>query len=498
MRYTFDDFTRAIRETGVLESCAALLDWDAEVNMPPKGLTLRAEQLSLLSRLAHERRTDPKIGDMLAALDGQATNEAQETNLREVRRAYDRAVKIPAALVERISRVSTVAKDVWARARKENDFAAFAPHLEELIDLKRQVADAVGYKTERYDALLDEYEPGMTAADVSRLFGELRGPLSAFVKELMNAGRQPDASILSRKYPVDMQTLWCRQSAERIGFDFESGRIDVSTHPFCSGTGPGDVRLTTRYYEDYFPAAVFGTLHESGHGLYEQGLPVEHAFTPRGQAASLGIHESQSRLWENFVGRSHAYWRRFYPQCRVAFADALGDVSLDAFYAAINAVRPSLIRVEADEVTYNLHIIVRFELERDMLDGRLAIRDLPQAWHARMHELLGVTPTSDADGCLQDIHWAMAAVGYFPTYALGNLYAAQFFAAIRRAQPDVDDQVERGEFSGILRWLRENIHIHGQRYRPAELVQRATGAAPTIQPFIEYIHAKFRPIYGLA
>ncbi len=497
MPHTYEQFIRSVREIGQLESAAALLDWDAEVNMPPNGLSIRAEQLSLLSRLVHERRTDPRLGDMIAKLEGHAEDEVQATNLRETRRAYDRAVKIPAVLVERIARVTTVAKDAWARARKNNDFPAFAPHLAEIVDLKRQIADAVGYTSERYDALLDEFEPGMTSAEVSRLFAELRTPLAQFVQLLAAAPHQPDSSILSRRYPVEMQKLWSRQAAERIGFSFDSGRIDTSTHPFCSGTGPGDVRLTTRYYEDYFPAAVFGTLHEAGHGMYEQGLPTEHVFTPRGQAASLGIHESQSRLWENFVGRSLPYWRRFYPQCRVAFAEALGDVSLDQFYAAINAVRPSLIRVEADEVTYNLHIIVRFELERDLIDGRVAIDDVPQAWNAKMKDLLGVEPSSDAEGCLQDIHWSMGAIGYFPTYALGNLYAAQFHEAIRRTMPDFDAQIENGEFSSLLGWLRKNIHAHGQRYRPAELVQHATGAPPSVQPFIRYIQQKFRPIYGL-
>ncbi len=497
MSDTYDAFLARIREIGQLEATAALLDWDSETVMPENGLSIRAEQLTLLATLAHDRLTDPKLGDLLSQLEDKTDDEAAATNVREIRRQHEREVRIPKTLVERIARVSTIAKSAWAKARSESAFDRFAPHLAELLDLRRQVAEAIGYEGECYDALLDEFEPGATAVELAKVFDSLRTPLAAFVKQLVESETQPDPSIIERRFPIEMQTLWCRQSAELIGFDFKSGRIDTSVHPFCSGTGPGDVRLTTRYMENFFPSAVFGTLHEAGHGLYEQGLPNNHVFTPRGHAVSLGIHESQSRLWENMVGRSRAYWERYYPQCQTAFPEALSDVSLDAFYGAINTVRPSLIRVEADEVTYSLHIILRFEIERDLLEDRLQVSDVPEAWNAKMTELLGVTPEQDSDGCLQDIHWSMGAFGYFPTYALGNLFAAQFFAAASRAMPDLQDQIRQGDFTSLLEWLRVNIHLHGQRYRANELAQNITGTPLSIEPFMTYLREKFSPIYGL-
>jgi carboxypeptidase Taq len=317
------------------------------------------------------------------------------------------------------------------------------------------------------------------------------------VRQLAGARRQPDAAIIARHFPRPGQERMCRRLAEAIGFDFQSGRIDTSTHPFCSGTTPGDVRLTTRYQEDYFPCAIFGTLHEAGHGLYEQGLDAAHVFTPMGKAVSLGIHESQSRMWENFVGRSRAFWDCFYSEFQQAFPESLRDVPIDAFVGAINIVRPSLIRVEADEVTYNLHIILRFEMERDMIAGKLAVKDVPAAWNTKIYELFGIRPANDREGCLQDIHWSMGAFGYFPTYALGNLYAAQFYATAERKFPDLPERIRRGDFATLLDWLRTNIHRHGQRYRSGELVQVVTGAPLTIEPFVQYIRRKFSAIYGL-
>jgi len=390
-----------------------------------------------------------------------------------------------------------MARDVWAKARAESNFAMFAPHLKELLELKREVARLIGYEEEPYDALLDEYEPGAKSSDVARTFAALRGPLSAFVRQLSESKKKPDGSILHRHFPKAAQEQFGRRLAEAIGFDFKSGRIDVSTHPFCSGTSPGDVRLTTRYQEDFFSPAIFGVLHEAGHGLYEQGLNGAHLFTPLGTAASLGIHESQSRMWENMVGRSRPFWEHFYPDCQRAFPEALTGVSLDAWVGAINNVSPSLIRVEADEVTYNLHIILRFELERAMIAGKLEVVDIPEAWNAQMKELLGITPPDDREGCLQDIHWSMAGFGYFPTYALGNLYAAQFFAAAHKAIPDLTERIRRGEFRTLLEWLRENIHRHGQRYRADELVQRVSGAPLSIEPLMAYLRGKFGPIYGV-
>lgn len=505
-----DPYTRLIeltREAGLLSSVEAVLEWDQETYMPPNGIHTRADQLALMAEISHRRRTDPEIGVRLAELARDAESacgsasphdaQTRAANVREIRRGYERAVKIPPDLVKRIAATAAVARDEWAKARSESSFARFAPHLAELLELKREVAERLGYAAEPYDALLDEYEPGMTSAEVERVFSALRGPLSAFVRALAASKRPPDGSILHRHFPRAAQEQFGRRLVEAIGFDFKSGRIDVSTHPFCSGTTPGDVRLTTRYQEDFFSPSIFGMLHEAGHGLYEQGLDAAHSFTPMGTAASLGIHESQSRLWENMVGRSRAFWEHFYPECRAAFPEALGDVSLDAFVGAINVVRPSLIRVEADEVTYNLHIILRFELERAMIAGKLAVKDVPEAWNAKMDELLGISPENDREGCLQDIHWSMGGFGYFPTYALGNIYAAQFYSAAERALPDLSGSIRRGEFRPLLDWLRTQIHRHGQRYRASELVARVTGAPPSIEPLMGYLKAKFGAVYGV-
>jgi carboxypeptidase Taq len=497
MADTYDKFIALVREIGQLDTIAQLLDWDSETCMPPNGLAVRADQLALMATLAHERRSSKPLGDLLAQLEGSPLDPVQTTNVRELRRLYDRAVKVPAQLVQQIAHATTLAKDAWGKAREASDFAAFAPHLEELLRLKRQVADLLGYQKERYDALMDDFEPGLTTAEVAAIFASLRRPLAEFVRLLNESRHQPDVSILKRHFPRDAQERFSRRMADAIGFDFTSGRIDVSKHPFCSGMGPGDVRLTTRYYENFFNASVFGVLHEAGHGLYEQGLDPKHVYTPAGQSVSLGIHESQSRLWENLIGRSRPFWEGVYPECQKAFPQALGNVPLDAFYAAINRVGPSLIRVEADEVTYNLHIILRFELERAMLDGTLAVKDVPAAWNEKMQDLLGVTPPNDREGCLQDIHWSMGIFGYFPTYALGNLYAAQFFEAAQEAIPDLTARIRRGDLATLRGWLRANIHVHGQRFRATELVQRVTGRPLSTEPFLRYIRAKFAPIYGL-
>lgn len=498
MSDAYQQLVQQISEIGQLESVEAILDWDQETYMPPKGVNARAEQLSLLARLIHDRRSDSVVGDLLSRMNGAASDPIKETNIRETQRIYDRSVKVPSNLVGRIAKVSTHAKSAWSVARRDNNFNHFAPHLKELVELKREVADYIGYEKERYDALIDEFEPGAKTDEVAAVFSQLRDSLRQFVAELKDAPKQPDKSILTRHYPRAKQVQFARILAESIGFCFESGRIDVSTHPFCSGTTPCDVRLTTRYDEKFFSMAIFGTLHEAGHGLYEQGLDTEHTFTPMGLATSLGIHESQSRLWENIVGRSHAFWEHFYKDAQALFTESLSDVPLDAFVGAINAVHPSLIRVEADEVTYNLHIILRFELERALLDGKLDVADVPEAWNVKLDELLGIRPETDTLGCLQDIHWSMGTFGYFPTYALGNLYAAQFYAAAEKAIPDLADRIRRGDFATLLGWLRDNIHRHGQRYRPADLVKVVTGESLSVEPFLSYLRNKFSPIYGLS
>jgi carboxypeptidase Taq len=386
----------------------------------------------------------------------------------------------------------------WIKAREDADFAAFLPWLEKMIGLKREEAQAVGYgKGVPYDALLDDYEPGMTAAEIERVFSPLRDELVKLVSAIQHSSRRPNVEILSRHYPKTPQVVLAEGASKAIGFDFDAGRVDESAHPFCSGFGPGDCRLTTRYNDHHFNSAFFGVMHESGHGIYDQGLPEDSFGLGIGQATSLGIHESQSRLWENFVGRSRAFWKYLFPTAQIAFPKALADVSLDDFYFAVNDVRPSLIRVEADEVTYNLHIMLRFEIEEQLIAGDLKPADVPAAWNDKVTKYFGLAVPTDANGCLQDIHWSAGLFGYFPTYALGNMYAAQFFIAARRDLGDLDDQFSRGIFKPLKGWLNDKIHRHGKRYSAKRLVEVVTGETLSHQPLITHLRAKYSELYGL-
>jgi carboxypeptidase Taq len=497
-------YTELIRRTWegrVLGSCAELLGWDERTYMPPQGSAHRAEQMALLARLCHEMLTAPRVGELLAAVEGSELVRDPEgpatVNVREIRRAYDRAVKVPKALVEELARTTTEAQQVWQQARAASSFAAFETWLEKIVRLKREEAAAVGYKGVPYDALLDEYEPGATTAEVTRVFADLQAELAPLVAAIAQSGRRPREEILSREYPVERQQAFGKAAAAAIGFDFNAGRLDTTTHPFCSGIGPGDCRLTTRYNARHFNEAFFGILHEAGHGLYDQGLDPAHFGTPMGSACSLGIHESQSRLWENQVGRGRAFWEHFYPRAQEAFSAALGGVRLDDFLFAVNDVRPSFIRVEADEATYNLHIVLRFELEQALIAGELKVADVPAGWNEKFRKLLGLTPPDDARGCLQDIHWSGGGIGYFPTYTLGNLYAAQFMEQARQDLGDVDVDFRRGEYGRLKLWLNEKVHRPGQRWRPAELCRRVTGRPLSHRPLVEYLRRKYTPLYGL-
>jgi carboxypeptidase Taq len=497
----YTELIRRVREAALLESCASVLGWDERTYMPRQGSAHRAEQMALLARLCHEMFTAPQVGELLAAVEGSPlvkdTAGEAAANVREVRRQYDRAVKLPNELVEELARVTTRAQQVWQEARAASDFPAFAPWLERVVKLERDKAQAIGYRTVAYDALLDEYEPGATTAEITRLFADLRADLAPLVAAITSTGVQAPREILEREYPVEPQKQFAEAAATAIGFDFASGRLDPTTHPFCSGVGPGDCRLTTRYNPRHLNESLFGTLHEAGHGIYEQGLPAEHFGTPCGASCSLGIHESQSRLWENFVGRSRPFWEYFLPRARKLFPDALADVSLDDFYFAANDVRPSLIRVEADEATYNLHIIIRFELEQALVSGDLPPHDMPAAWDDKYHQALGVRPPNAAKGCLQDIHWSMGGLGYFPTYTLGNLYAAQFMEQVRQDLPGLDDDFRKGEFGRLKGWLNEKVHRAGRRWPAAELCRRITGRPLGHRPLLDYLRGKYAPLYRL-
>jgi carboxypeptidase Taq len=498
----YAELVRRSKELGVINSCAAILGWDHQTYMPAKGGALRGEQMAFLASLAHGKFTDPKVGELLAAVEGSDLVRDPESdaaaNVRELRRAYDRATKIPPKLVAELARVTTQAQQVWEQAKKKNDYASFKPMLEQVVNLKRQEADAVGFKDHRYNALIEEYEPGTTVAELKALFAELAAELSPLVKKIVASPKQPDKSVLERDFPVDRQKVFAEAAAVAIGFDFAAGRLDTTAHPFCSGFGPGDCRITTRYNPRFFNEAFFGVLHETGHAMYEQNLPAEHFGTPLGVACSFGIHESQSRLWENQVGRGRPFWDHFYPRLRQTFPAALADVSRDAFYFAINDVKPSLIRVEADEATYNLHIALRFELELALLSGDLTVSDLPAARNERFEALFGLKVPDDARGCLQDIHWSFGGIGYFPTYTLGNLYAAQLMDAAKRdLGPVLEDEFRCGEFGRLKEWLTTRIHKHGQRFRAGALCQLATGAPLSPKPFLSYLREKFGALYGV-
>ena len=493
-----------LREVAVLTSINATLGWDQEVMMPPAAAELRGEQAALLSTLIHERRTSAALGDLIAQCEadaGVAADENASANLRNLRRDYDRVTKLPTELVREMAEVSTLAMHRWREARENADFAAFAPWLERLVRLNRDTAEALGVPEggELYDALLENFEPGMRAAELDRVFGELRAGLVPLIRELREEGTRPDTDWMSIPLPLDAQVAFNRGVVERMGFDFTGGRLDVSTHPFCESAGPGDTRLTTRYDEKQLLSALHGTMHETGHGLYEQGLPkAEHFGQPLAEAASMGIHESQSRMWENFVGRGRPFWEWALPELQRQVADpAVAALDVDTVFRGLNVVEPGLIRIESDEATYNLHIMLRYDLERAMLKGDLSVADLPGAWNERVRADLGLEVPSHREGVLQDIHWSMGAIGYFPTYTLGNLYAAQLWDALGRDLPDLDGQLRRGEFGGLLGWLREHVHAHGRRYTAPELCERATGRPLTHEPLLRYLEAKLRPVYGL-
>ncbi len=497
----FDALCELAKRSAYLQSTAALLEWDQQTKMPKNGGAWRAEQLTFLAGEIHRRDTDVRIGDLLCELESSdlavEPNSDAGATVREMRRQYDKKTKLPTELVEAMARASSVGQQVWIEARKDDDFARFAPCLKEIFGLKREYAEAIGYSDSPYDALLDEYEPGARTADVKRVLSDLKDELVVLLKQIEDSGHRPNVEMLTRKYPIVDQEHFCKLASAKIGFDYDSGRLDVTHHPFCETMGPNDVRLTTRFDERFFNSAFFGTLHEAGHGIYEQGLRADQFGLPPGSYCSLGIHESQSRLWENLVGRSESFWEYFFPRAQEIFPAALNGVSGRDFFAAVNEVRPSLIRVEADEATYNLHIIIRFELEQALLDGELEVDDLAEAWNQKYLSCLGVEPDSDANGVLQDVHWGAGLVGYFPTYTLGNLYASQFFEAAGKELGDLDSMFRAGDFGPLKEWLNVNVHQAGHSMSPPELGRKVTGQELSHQQLMRHLRETLAPIYGL-
>jgi carboxypeptidase Taq len=445
----------------------------------------------------HRLRTAPEVGDWIKSCeDALLPGVDEEDTLKRVasvrvwRREYDRATKLPQRLVEEQSKTSSLAHEPWVEARKEGNFSKFAPWLEKLLKLSQEEADCVGYASSRYDALLDNYEPGATTALLNPVFADLQTQLTALLPQLRQRTAEIDPQRLKGTYPIAEQQAFNRKVAQAIGFDFEAGRIDTTVHPFCTCIGPMDHRLTTRYDEQDFTSALFGVMHEAGHGMYNQGIPPEHFGLPMGSAVSLGIHESQSRLWENQIGRSRLFWQHWYPVAQAHFP-GLNGLSLEEFWLLINRVHPSFIRVEADEVTYNLHIILRFEIEQKMISGELPVSAVPEFWNSRFQQIFGFPVPDDTRGCLQDVHWAFGGFGYFPTYTLGNLNAAQLFASAQKQVPQLTEDFQAGRYDRLLGWLRKNIHEPAQRYLPNELMQRVTGETTQARYFLDYLKGKF-------
>lgn len=488
----YQDLVQVTRELSLLNSAGGVLSWDQETYMPPKAADFRAEQLAYFGAAAHRLFTAPAVGDSLKACEEKAfpAETVEAVNVRNWRWEYDRSTKLPTALVESFERDRSHAHHAWIEARQKSDYSIFAPHLAKLVGHRRAMADLWGYEDSPYDALLTGYERGAKTRDIQKLFSELGPAVSQLVAEAVEQSKSVPADLLLGHYPVADQQAFNREVAEALGFDFGAGRIDTAAHPFCSGMGPSDCRLTTRYDEADFTSSLYGVMHEAGHGLYDQGLLKEHYGTPMGDAVSLGIHESQSRLWENKVGRSRSFWEFWHPRA-VKYFPELKKISLENLLRAVNRVERSFIRVEADEVSYDLHIILRFQIEVRLMEGELRVGDVPAAWNELFRQLFGLEVPDDARGCLQDIHWSMGGLGYFATYTLGNLNSAQLFRQASLALPGLQKELAGGNYAPLLKWLREKVHRHGQRYDSNALMKEATGEATQAKYHLEYLRGKF-------
>ncbi|NTU66467.1 MAG: carboxypeptidase M32 [Candidatus Moranbacteria bacterium] len=496
---SIEKFKEELAEIYHLGAAVSVLHWDQDVNMPKKGMEMRAKSIANLSGILHDKFVSPSFSRLVRAakkeLDGGKLSDENACIVREIWREFSREKKLPLEFVKELSETTSVATSVWAEARKENDFGLFLPYLKKIVSLKRKEAELVGYKDSPYDALLDAYEPGMTAREIEMIFSELRDFLVPFLANIMKS-KVRVRNILKGKFPIERQVEFNKAVAEKIGFDFDAGRLDISTHPFTTQFHPGDVRITTRYSDRDPFYSIGSTIHESGHALYEQGIPMENFGSPLGDAISLGIHESQSRMWENIVGRSENFWKYFFPRLKKAFPKNFDKAEMGDIYRYVNAVKPSLIRTEADEVTYNLHIIMRFEIEKELIEGSIAVEDLPKIWNSKVKEYFGIDVPNDALGVLQDVHWSGGLIGYFPTYALGNLYSAQFYEAAKRDVLNLEKEIRAGQFAHLLNWLRKNIHIHGKMFTARELIENASGEPLNAQYFMDYIEDKYSRIYG--
>ncbi|WP_420643527.1 carboxypeptidase M32 [Candidatus Leptofilum sp.] len=501
MEKKYQKLKARLQEISDLNSVNALLGWDQSTYMPPGGAPARGRQQAIIGRIAHEKFTSKKIGKLLDKLEPWAEAlpyDSEEASLiRVTRRNYDQSVKVPAELIGALTEHATVAYQTWAKARPENDFEAVRPYLEKTLDFSRQIANCFPGYDHIADPLIDFSDQGMKAESVRAVFADLREQLVPLVQAITE--KEPaDDSCLHRSYPEDEQLAFGWQIAQAYGYDTSRGRQDKTHHPFMTKFSLGDVRITTRTKENDLSEALFSTLHETGHALYEQGIDMSLEATPLAGGTSSGVHESQSRLWENLVGRSLGFWEHYYPQLQAAFPEQLKDVSLDTFYTAINKVQRSLIRTDADEVTYNLHVMIRFDLELALLEGSLEVKDLPEAWHGRYQSDLGLQAPSDVDGVLQDVHWYSGLIGgAFQGYTLGNIMSALFYDQALQAHPDIPAQIQQGEFGTLHAWLKDNIYTHGSKFTANELIERVTGGPLTIDPYIVYLKNKFGGLYAL-
>ena len=500
MQEKLNQLKALLAEISDLNAFGALAGWDQQVYMPPGGADARGTQLATLQKLVHQKSISPEIGQLLEDLSAETADldpDSDDARLVKVaKRDYERAAKVPPAFTAEFAKVTSDAFGAWMEARSEDDFSKFQPHLEKIVGLAKQYVEFFAPYEHVYDPLLDMFEPGMKTADVRAIFDAMR-PRQVALIQAISERPQVDDSFLHQAFDEQKQWDFGVAVITKFGYDWNRGRQDKSAHPFTTNFSRNDVRITTRFDPDYLGSALFSTMHECGHALYEQGSSPKYERSPLAGGASLAVHESQSRMYENLVGRSLPFWEHFYPQLQEVFPAQLGNVDLQTFYKGINKVEPSLIRVEADEATYNLHIMLRLELEIALMEGSLAVADLPEAWNARMQDYLGVTPPNDADGVLQDVHWSGGMIGYFSTYALGNLISVQLWEQMNADIPDLEAQIRGGKFDDLLAWLVENVHQHGRKYEPQELVQRVTGSKIDPAPYLRYLERKYGEIYGL-
>lgn len=500
-QHLFEDFAEDLRSLYYLGSTIGFLAWDQEVKMPKKGGKLRSETIASLSGLLHEKLTAPAFGTRLTKLkkiaQGNQLTDEQKVVVREVLRDYRKAKKEPKAFVELFAKTTSQAQIAWAEAKQKSDFGVFQPHLSKIVKLARQRAEYFGYRKSPYEALLNIFEPSLTLKEINTMLEELKIFLIPFIKNIQASSVKPNPKKFYGNFPLEEQEKLNRLIAEQMGFDFEAGRLDTSEHPFTHGMHPADVRFTTRYDTHDVLHSIIPTIHEAGHGLYEQGLLEKYFGTPLGEAISTAMHESQSRLWENMIGRSKEFWQYFYPKLRAVFPTPFRAITLEDFYATVNVVKPSLIRTAADEVTYNIHIILRFEIEKGLMEGTLKVSDLPEVWNERMQKYLGVRVPDDAHGVLQDVHWSFGSIGYFPCYALGNIFAAQLYHQAQEDLPNFADDFRHGKFDRMLAWQRKHIHRHGRRYRATEIIRNVTGEKISVKYFINYLKKKYSALYKL-